>query len=473
MPWEQLSIILDQACRLKRNQPVLIGVSGGADSLSLAHAVWMSGYPIVVAHYNHGLRPEAWQDGEVVEAFCRQFNLPFMPGEGDVRVYADSLSLSIEEAARILRYRFLFEQARQIDAQAVAVGHTADDQVETILMHLLRGSGLAGLRGMFFRTVVADWDQQIPVVRPLLETWRKDTEAYCLEHGLRPVQDATNFDPAYLRNRIRHELIPFLETYNPQVRQALRKTSIILSGDYASLEEAVEAAWEKVVVETGSGGLTLHRQPFLALSTGVKRLLMRRALATFLPGLPDVDFETVERSLSWMDQAGFHRADLVGGVRLEEAGDEVRLVKPGNLAAVTNSPQVAPGQVLELTVPGKVALSDGCWWIEADLVEAVSSLNWHDHSPNLVELDLEKLSLPLQVRGRQVGDRWQPLGMGGKSQKLSDFYINEKLPQIDRDHWPLVITHGQIAWVVGYRPAQPFRITETTRQVLRLRLQPG
>ena len=129
--------------------------------------------------------------------------------------------LSLEEAARILRYRFLFAQARSEGAEVVAVGHTADDQVETVLMHFLRGAGLPGLKGMAGRTILPEFDPKIPLVRPILHLWRSETEAYCQEHGLQPVYDPSNRDETYFRNRLRHSLIPELEKYNPRFKNTL------------------------------------------------------------------------------------------------------------------------------------------------------------------------------------------------------------------------------------------------------------
>ena len=142
--------------------------------------------------------------------------LSFVLGCTDVSALAEEQKLSIEEAARVARYRFLFEQARQLKAQAVAVAHNADDQVETVLMHLLRGAGLGGLKGMPYRAILPVWDEAIPLVRPLLGVWRSEIEVYCRQHSLEPIEDASNQDTTFFRNRLRHQLLPTLQEYNPQ-----------------------------------------------------------------------------------------------------------------------------------------------------------------------------------------------------------------------------------------------------------------
>ena len=156
---------------------------------------------------------------------AEEMKLPFVSESADVRGYAEEHKLSLEEAARMLRYRFLFAQARAHRAGAVAVGHTADDQVETILMHFLRGAGLAGLKGMAGRTLLPEFDREIPLVRPILHLWRHETEAYCREHDLQPVHDPSNTDETYFRNRLRHSLIPELEKYNPRFKETLLRTA--------------------------------------------------------------------------------------------------------------------------------------------------------------------------------------------------------------------------------------------------------
>jgi tRNA(Ile)-lysidine synthase len=204
--------ILREECKLDKDQPILVGVSGGPDSLCLLSRLHEAGWRVIAAHFNHHLRTEAAEEAAAVEELAARMQVAFVGGAADVRQYAAERKLSIEAAARDLRYRFLFEQARRDAAQAVAVGHTADDQVETVLMHFLRGAGLNGLKGMQYRSFLREYDVALPLVRPLLDMWRADTAAYCVEHGLSPHYDASNESTDFLRNRLRNELIPLLET---------------------------------------------------------------------------------------------------------------------------------------------------------------------------------------------------------------------------------------------------------------------
>ena len=172
---DNIEIIFRDQCHLTPDRPVLVGVSGGPDSLCLMEALRQAGYPVVVAYFNHQLRPDSDLEANALEKIVTLKNVASLFENGDVRGFAKSEGLSIEDAARTLRYRFLFEQAQACNAQAVAVGHTADDQVETVLMHFLRGAGLTGLKGMGYHTFLPAFNENIPLVRPLLDTWREET----------------------------------------------------------------------------------------------------------------------------------------------------------------------------------------------------------------------------------------------------------------------------------------------------------
>src|SRR3990172_11299082 len=180
---DHIESTLGETCGLTKDRPIIAGISGGPDSLCLLGVLREAGYRIIVAHFNHKLRPDSDADANIVEQTASRLNIASVIESGNVRLFAEDEKLSIEEAARIMRYRFLMEQARRFKAQAVAVGHTADDQVETVLMHLIRGAGLDGLKGMTHRTFIKLFDPEIPIVRPLLDIWREETVVYCGAKG--------------------------------------------------------------------------------------------------------------------------------------------------------------------------------------------------------------------------------------------------------------------------------------------------
>ncbi len=467
-----LQHVLQSECGLDLARPVVVGVSGGPDSLCLLDLLQRLGYPLVVAHFDHRLRPESGQEAARVSLLAEQLGLPCVVGSLDVAGFARQHGLSIEEAARTARYRFLFATARQQSAQAVAVAHTADDQVETVLMHLLRGAGLSGLKGMPYRSLVPGWDQDIPLVRPLLGVWRAEVVDYCQQRRLEPANDPSNADLTFFRNRLRHELIPYLKQYNPQVKETLWRMAQVLAADQAVLEEVTRQAWLQCLSGQGAGYVLLSLAQLRGLSLGLQRGVLRQAIACLRPSLRDIDFAAVQRAAAWIDQPPHTgQADLVSGLRLYFENERLFVMEASAHLTEDAWPLVVAGTVGNLDAPGKLSLQNG-WAIQCEVVdfggwEGLSSLKGN---PYHAWLDRAALTLPLQVRPFRPGERFEPLGMHGHSLKLSDFFINESLPRRARPGWPLVCCGEQVAWVAGYRPAHPFRVQAATKVVLHLRL---
>ena len=474
---QRFRTILQQICHLHPNKLVLAGVSGGPDSLVLLDVLHRLGFPILVAHLNHGLRPEAEAEARQVEQVAISMGLPFVLGREAVSDYAEANLLSIEEAARLLRYRFLFSEAEKNSAQVVAVAHNADDQVETVLMHLLRGSGLDGLKGMPYCVSPNPWSQSIPLVRPLLDVWRTEVEAYCTERGLDPVTDRTNLDTTYFRNRLRHELLPYLESYNPAIRQALKRTARVMAGDSQVLEGLVEVAWQQCLDREGPGYVSFHLPVFARQQIGMQRRLFRRSLAALRPGLRDVDFEMVERALAFASSptAGGRR-DLGAGLTIYVEGDLGWVAAWEADLPLSDWPQVTgPGETckaIELGIPANVYLP-GDWVLSTRPVEdpdAAYAAALANADPYQAWVDADCVKIPLHVRCRQSGDRIKPLGMEGHSMTLSDYMINVKIPRRARTAWPVVVSDDEIAWIPGYRLGYPFRLTKGTQRAVHLHL---
>jgi len=474
------SIVLEQfvsaikgKCLLDSGSAVLVGVSGGPDSLCMLDILRRLDFRLVVAHLDHSLRAESAQEAEQLRHLVEGYSLPFVLERGDVPAYAARHSLSIEEAAREVRYRFLFDQAARCQAQAVAVGHTANDQVETVLMHLLRGSGLAGLRGMSYRSLPNPWSQSIPLVRPLLGAWREEILAHLAQSGLQASLDASNLDTRYYRNRLRHELVPQLEQLNPGAKQRLWHMADILAEDENVLEIVVQAAWASCILTHGPGFVALDAGALRAQALGLQRRLLRRAIGLLRPGLRDIDFQTVERAIHFLNcPSRSGQTDLAAGLRLELECERLWLATwVANLPGA-GWPQVGPGLQLRLAAPGEIALPGG-WQLRAESLDADPGLYEQacsNRDPYQAWLDQEKLALPFLVRARQPGERFHPLGMGGHSMKLADFMINTGLPRRSRNGWPLVISGEQVAWVPGYRIGENFAVNDSTCLIVHLSL---
>jgi len=469
---ENIQSTLQDQCGLSRDAPIIVGVSGGPDSLCLMSVLRKAGYHAIVAHFNHKLRPDSDADANIVEQTAARLNLASVIESGDVRAYSDAEKLSIEEAARILRYRFLMRQAHRLNAQAVAVGHTVDDQVETVLMHFIRGAGLAGLKGMNYRTVIQMFDPEIPIVRPLLDTWREETVVYCAANGFRPRHDPSNASLDFFRNRLRHLLIPTLESYNPRFREVIWRTSRSLAGDYEILAGLLDEAWKACVLQDSSGFVAFDSAALTQQAIGLQRNLIRRAVERVHPDELDINYATLERATSFIsdpDENRRIRMDLTGGVYLLREGSLIYIAARNVTLPIERWPQMPDeSNVISLKIPGSVKLSGG-WklncerWNIASLATEQARMN---NDPFQVWVDAQGIYDALELRVRQDGDRFEPLGMDGHEMKISDFFINVKLPQRARDRWPLLCMGEKVVWVPGYRPAHPFRLTDSTRQAL-------
>lgn len=440
---------------------MVVGVSGGPDSLALLHHLHSLGIPLLAATFNHQLRAEAAQDVEFVRSVASQLGVPFVSDSADVAAYAREQHLSIEQAARELRYQFLFREARKSGAQAVAVGHTADDQAETVLMHFVRGSGLAGLRGMSARMILPVFDPEIPIIRPLLDWTRSETEAYCRQHNLQARVDESNTDTTYFRNRLRHELLPALEQYNPRIRQSLVKTALALQGDYQLLDEVVESAWQTTVRRTDEGYVCFDLATLQSQSLALRRNLIRKAAYFLSPGERDVDFEALARA------ATLKAVDIAGG--LKTIVEEGNLYLTFNLAKLpVEWPQVI--EPLEMRA-GEISLGNG-WVICVEVVEGdVYGAARENQEKFTAWLEAENASGSLCVRGYRSGDKFEPLGMPHQTTKLAELFINQKIPKRLRACWPIVCVGDEIAWVAGIRLSEKFKITENTPQAIKIEIK--
>jgi tRNA(Ile)-lysidine synthase len=465
---ERIEPVLEKECGLVIDRPIVVGVSGGPDSLCLMEILRQANYQVIVACFDHRLRPDSDRDARLVQKTATRLMLTSEMDGADVKGYSEENKLSIEEAARTLRYRFLFDVARRYEAQAVAVGHTADDQVETVLMHFLRGSGLAGLKGMSYRSVIQSFDAHIPIVRPLLDLWREETVLFCALNGLRPHYDPTNDLLSFQRNRIRHLLIPTLETYNPKFREAVLRMAHSLKSDYDFLMETLEKAWRESVLSLDEDLVTFDAQPLASYSLGLQRNLVRHALQILSPGV-DITFSALERAVRVINSPlQSSRMDLKAGLRIFHEANRVYICASGAELPFDLWPQMPGDEPMTLEIPGQIILAGG-WKLSCErwrLPALAKGQAEENEDPFQVWLDADGLPESFIVRARRSGDQFAPLGMNGHSQKLSDFFVNEKLPQRARERWPLLCAGDEVVWVPGYRPAHRCRLKDDTRAVL-------
>jgi tRNA(Ile)-lysidine synthase len=442
---------------------VVAAVSGGPDSVCMLHMLLALrnelSLSIHVAHLDHGLRgAESAADARYVADLCRRRGLPFTVEQDDVSEYRDSHRLSPEEAAREVRYRFLSNVAGEVGADRVAMGHTMDDHIETVLMHLIRGSGTRGLRGLLPVSRLSIAGSRITSVRPLLEVTREETAGYCRRFDLQPRLDASNLSLSPLRNRIRQHLIPLLAQYNPRIAEALCRTARIAAEDFSFLEIETERVWGRLVREEANG-MSLSRKGFLALPVALQRHLLRAAVEAMLGNLKDIESTHIEEVIRALDRPAGKRITLPDGLNF--IIDYDRFLLSPETAPV--SPLPALDEEVALNVPGETGLAG--WRVLASEMDASDMRD--DGDEFTAYLDLEKAGRELTLRQRRPGDRFQPLGMN-EVKKVNEFMIDSKIPRSWRERVPLVCSPQHIVWVVGWRIDERARVTASTGKVLRL-----
>ena len=454
--------MLQEAHVLDDTRPLLVAVSGGPDSLALLHLLHtLSGrHPLSlhVAHLNHGLRgPETEEDARYVREVADRLSLPVTVEAADVVAFRRERRLSWEAAAREVRYAFLSRTAERVGASAVALGHTADDQAETVLLHLLRGSGLQGLRGMLPHTVrrSRDGTRRVALLRPLLRVTREETEAYCNALGLTPRHDSSNLEERYTRNRIRHRLLPSLAQYNPSIREALVRLARTAARDLDFIDWQLQQAWPALVTPE-PWGLRVRRDGFLALHPSLQAHLLRRAWEELAGESADLTSTQVEAMMDLVREEGGERSLSLGrGVRFHTGHEEITI---GKRPASVPLPPMESGLLL---LPGEAHI-DG-WHVTARLVDG--PVQMVSGEPYRAHLDVAAVGDRIQIRPRRAGDRFQPLGMEG-TKRLNEFMIDARIPKNWRDRIPLLEGESGVAWVVGWRIAQWARVTEATEQVV-------
>jgi tRNA(Ile)-lysidine synthase len=305
----------------------------------------------------------------------------------------------------------------------------------------------------------------------MLSVYRHEIQEYCQAYGLDVLEDESNADPSFFRNRLRHELIPQLQGYNSGFKQALTRTAETLSADRQLLETLADEAFKSALVRTEDAALIFSKETIQGLHLSLQRMVLRQAFAELKPDLRDFGFEAVERALTAI-AGGTSRTPLAGDLWVFCFESDFVIAPRAYRHRHSDFPQLADLSSAKLKRGGKVFLNAG-WYLTAELIDArkykslPEELKNHPLHAWLNPLDVE---WPLEVRTMRTGERWSPLGMALKHQKLSDFFVNQKIPQTARAQWPLVLSGGSILWVAGLRIAQAWRLLGDESEILHLQL---
>ncbi len=444
---------------LARGDRVVVAVSGGPDSVALTHVLFSlkKEYDLVlhIAHLNHMFRgAEADQDARWVMDLAQQLEIPCTVSKVDVPAFAKARRISAQAAARQVRYDFL-EQVRMTQkATRIATGHHADDQAETLVMNILRGAGPGGLSGI-------PPQRGGVYIRPLIDATREEIENYCRENELAYCQDSSNFKPVYLRNRVRLELLPLLEReYNPEIRVALIRLAGIMQDENEFMDTQVQDLWDKLMISDTRSEIICNLPGFLAAPPALQRRLLRKAWAALRGDARELTYNHLEQAMNFL------RDGKAGGV-IEFPRHIIMINGYGEFRLTVARPNLEPVVFCyALQIPGTTFIPE----IGANIVVEITGVPPVDAAGKKeLWVDAEKLSGPLQVRSRQSGDRFWPLG-GRGSKKIKEFFIDAKVPRRQRDRVPIITAGEDIVWVGGMRPDDRWQITDSTRKFLHLKI---
>ena len=446
---------------LERGDSVLVAVSGGVDSVVLLDVLRVTadefGIFLAVAHLNHGWRgADSDGDAAFVEALARDAGLRIVSERLGDEAVARYAGLGREGAAREARRAFLERAATAVGADRIALGHTATDRAETILFNLARGAGSDGFAGI--------GPSSGPFVRPLIEIERADVLAYAEARGLTWREDATNADPSFARNRIRHRILPELERINPRTVDAVCRGGDLAGEAKAIAAFLVDRVWPEVCTAEEPGRLRFDRSALAGLPDAVRRLVLREGFRRVRGDLSGIERRHVDAVAGLTVSGSGHRSlDLP---RLHVRGD-------GDAVVLASESPTAEGNWESDVELGRTRFPARGFGLDLRLVERDDDRATVEPSDRSAEVaDADRVAFPLTVRNRRRGDRFTPLGMD-RPVRLKDFLMNERVPYFERDDVPLLCDRDKILWIAGVRLSNEIRVTEETNRLLVMRWEAG
>ena len=438
---KKVTQFIDKYELIKNGDRLVIGVSGGPDSIALLHVLWKMkdqyNLSLVVAHVDHMLRgKESNEDFLYVEKICSSLHIPFEGTQIDVAAYKKKHHMSTQEAARECRYQFFKTVMDQYQYDKLVLAHHGDDQVETMLMRLVRGSFVSGLAGIPVKRAFAGGE----IIRPFLRLSKAEIEEYCQQEGLKPRLDSSNLKDDYVRNRLRHHVLPYLKRENPKIHERVQYISEVLQQEDQLLEQLTEEAVTSVITEKKKTEITfsiprLQSLPFPLQRRGI-HLILKYLYKEKISYIQSIHIEKVLSLL-----AGEHpssRVDLPLGLQA---------LRSYHICKLTFHPPHVESYHYTLKVPGHIDLPGG-YRITATILDEFPQ---GKTNRNFFVCDPNNITLPIVVRTRQPGDRMTIKGMNG-TKKVKDIFIDSKVPRERRDHWPIVLdSDDRLLWLPGLK----------------------
>lgn len=447
---------------LERGETVVVAVSGGSDSIALLNVLAMLSEEyklnLVVAHINHGLRENAAREDKFVRRIAAEMGVVFECKSVDIRSLKKVTGKCIEEISREVRYDFLNDVAKKHGAQKIALGHNNNDQTETVLMNFLRGSGPTGLKGMLPA-------RDSVYIRPLLCVTRNEIISFLEFHGLPFVTDESNTNPAYLRNRIRHSLIPELKArYNPRLEESMKSMAEIMRAE----DDYMKSVTSKVLSEWGTaahGEISISIPNLVKYHQAIQRRIMKHVLEGLTKNSQGIGQTHVKAALNlvYSDHPGAY-VNLPCNIEVRREYNVLIIFKKekSEKEIIKNRRNDLR---YEVTLPGSVKMTELGKTMIFEFVEG--PIDMKSNGGKIAFMDYDRISLPLVIRTVRPGDRIQPLGMKG-TKKIKSVFIDEKIPLRHRKCIPLLLDQEAVLWIAGLRLSERVKITEKTRHILKV-----
>lgn len=463
------------------NPGIIAGVSGGPDSLAMMHLLSRlresRQFNVTIVHVDHQLRSESAHEAAFVMEEARRYGLPATIAKVDTRAIASERKISIETAARAGRYTALTTEAQARGSSRIFVAHTRDDQAETVLSHLIRGTGLDGLGGMKPLYPLTKSHLMIPVPegillgRPLLAISRAQIIGYCDAFALHPLEDSSNQDETYLRNWIRHALLPRIESRVPSFSDRIIALANIVQADSAVLESLTESALSDLTTEKKQGVRVLSFEGWSRLPLALKRRVLRDSIFLIKGSMTDISFTHIEKAISLLENSEPGSvSEAAGGIRIRREGSGIIIQSEGTTLA-PDWPALTPGKIITLTPGIGYPIGHHGWTCDVCIITpepgspvtaGLSTDRWQAF------LDADKVTGSLTLRTRVPGDRFHPQGAGG-SVTVGNFMTDHHVPRAARSTLPLLVDEAGILWLCGFRVDERVTISETTHRVIAVR----
>jgi len=458
---------------------VLACVSGGSDSVALLHILSILSprfnIKIGVAHLDHSLRAEeSIQDAKFVESLASKLDLPFHIKKMSIQNHAKKEKLSIEHAGRKARYDFFWNTSKKAGYSRIATAHHAGDNAELILMNMLRGAGKSGLSGI---PPVRRNGEKV-IIRPLIHLSKNEIHAFLSENGLHYVQDSTNLDTTFYRNRIRHNLIPEIETsYNPKIVEALNRMGTIIQDEENWITEIVDNELKDLVIRKNGGPIRFSASHFMEKPLPLRRRIVRGLIRQIKGDLQKITYDHIDSILHLIEKSRSEgQIHLPDEISIEVLAGQVFVLQKKRIArspkTKTNSqpPFIFRYSVSKLGSSSKtVLLREIGKQIRFSEIVTIGPVHFNKMETDTAWLDMDKIEFPLTIRNILPGDQFSPLGMEG-NQKVKKFFINRKIKKSERAVCPILLSNDRIIWLGGFQIDNTVKVTSSTKKILKVEL---